>query len=180
MIYNEWINACNATLNFGYRNGHSRHLPRLNYGCKIECLHLGWRKREFVTMFHLYIYIYIFKDEIVFSSLNVVIWWRNNFSSLDFGTIGHVCCSEFLRLVFYFVFKNHYIKVHISSPCSKIPKFYVISHEWSRLIYFTLLVAMLLLCHLIVRISLSFSPIFLFCFTLLIFLNFNLLRMQNI
>ena len=38
MICNEWINACKATLNFGYMNGHSSHLPRLNYGCKIECL----------------------------------------------------------------------------------------------------------------------------------------------
>ena len=40
MICNEWINACNATLNFGYMNGHSSRLPRLNCGCKIECLHL--------------------------------------------------------------------------------------------------------------------------------------------
>ena len=39
MICNEWINVCNATLNFGYTNGHSSHLPRLNYGCKIECLY---------------------------------------------------------------------------------------------------------------------------------------------
>ena len=38
MIWNEWIHACNATLNFGYMNGHSHHLPRLNYRCKIECL----------------------------------------------------------------------------------------------------------------------------------------------
>ena len=41
MIGNEWINACNATLNFGYMNGHSSYLPRLNYGCKIECLQEG-------------------------------------------------------------------------------------------------------------------------------------------
>ena len=41
MIWNEWINASNSTLNFGYVNGHSSHLPRLNYGCKIECLQ-GW------------------------------------------------------------------------------------------------------------------------------------------
>ena len=38
MICNEWIYSCNAIMNFGYMNGHSYHLPWLNYGCKIECL----------------------------------------------------------------------------------------------------------------------------------------------
>ena len=42
MVCNEWINACNAIMNFGYMNGHSSHLPWLNYGCKIECLQYGW------------------------------------------------------------------------------------------------------------------------------------------
>ena len=38
MICNKWINACNAIMNFGYMNGHSSHLPWLNYRCKIKCL----------------------------------------------------------------------------------------------------------------------------------------------
>ena len=32
-----------AILNFGYMNGHSSHLLRLNYGCKIECLQVWSR-----------------------------------------------------------------------------------------------------------------------------------------
>ena len=43
MMWNEWINACNAIMNFGYMNGHSSHLPWLNYGCKIECLQWCWK-----------------------------------------------------------------------------------------------------------------------------------------
>ena len=42
MVCNEWINACNAIMNFGYMNGHSSHLPWLDYGCKIECLQYEW------------------------------------------------------------------------------------------------------------------------------------------
>ena len=33
-LWNEWINARNATLNVGYMNGRSSHLPWLNYGVK--------------------------------------------------------------------------------------------------------------------------------------------------
>ena len=43
IMCNEWINACNAIMNFGYMNGHSSHLPWLNYGCKIKCLQWCWK-----------------------------------------------------------------------------------------------------------------------------------------
>ena len=33
-LINEWINECNAIMNFGYTSGHSSHLPWLNYGSK--------------------------------------------------------------------------------------------------------------------------------------------------
>ena len=33
-LWNEWINTCNATLNVRYMNGHSSHIPWLNYGEK--------------------------------------------------------------------------------------------------------------------------------------------------
>ena len=33
-LWNEWINTCNATLNVRYMNGHSSHIPWLNYGVK--------------------------------------------------------------------------------------------------------------------------------------------------
>ena len=46
MICNEWINACNAILNFGDMNGHSSHLPWLKYGCKIECLQPCWLNKD--------------------------------------------------------------------------------------------------------------------------------------
>ena len=47
MICNEWINACNAIMILGYMDGQSNHLPWLNHGCKIECLH----KDHFWTFF---------------------------------------------------------------------------------------------------------------------------------
>ena len=47
MICNERINACNAIMILGYMDGQSNHLPWLNHGCKIECLH----KDHFWTFF---------------------------------------------------------------------------------------------------------------------------------
>ena len=51
MVCNEWINACNAIMNFGYMNGHSSHLPWLNCGCKIECLQYEWDYRSKIIPF---------------------------------------------------------------------------------------------------------------------------------
>ena len=58
MICNERIDACNATLNFGYMNGHSSHLPKLNYGCKIECLHMHSHERACYLFNPPLIYVY--------------------------------------------------------------------------------------------------------------------------
>ena len=48
MICNKWINECNSTMIFGYMNGHFIHLPKLNYECKINCLHLAYFKNNLV------------------------------------------------------------------------------------------------------------------------------------
>ena len=58
MICNERIDACNATLNFGYMNGHSSHLPKLNYGCKIECLQMHSHERGCYLFNPPLIYVY--------------------------------------------------------------------------------------------------------------------------
>ena len=52
MICKEYINACNAILNFKDMNGHSSHLPRLNYGCKIECLYYSEENPRKVSTTH--------------------------------------------------------------------------------------------------------------------------------
>ena len=39
---------------FGYMNDHFGHLPRLNYGCKIECLQVFWVRK--INLFHGHLY----------------------------------------------------------------------------------------------------------------------------
>ena len=93
MICNEWINACNATLNFGYVNGHSSHLPRLNYGCKIECLQ-GWpRSLSLSLLLPLCLHIQFLRDMCT-SSLWLVWDW-----CLHIQSPKDMCMSFFVILI---------------------------------------------------------------------------------
>ena len=74
----------------------------MKYWFRHQLVHLWWRNIDFVTNFKFFI---IFGDEFFFSSLNVIIWWRNCLSSLNFVTITHFCCSVFWILLYLFCFK---------------------------------------------------------------------------
>ena len=63
MICNEWINACNAIVNFGYMNGHCSHFPWLNYGCKIECLQFCWIIFFFYHIWYCIFMFFVFLEE---------------------------------------------------------------------------------------------------------------------